>query len=155
PLAALVIPLFEVMLSLKMLNSLIWLGVVYGILFSAWATMFMRSYFMQLPHEVFEAADVDSAGALRQFFSIAPAMAKPALSSSSVRTFSHQWIGWLRARRRMPPAARPAGDVGFSQFSTLSRTGGAQTAAAWILGALPVLVLFVAGEGWLQSGALS
>lgn len=155
PLAALVIPLFEVMLSLKMLNSLIWLGVVYGILFSAWATMFMRSYFMQLPHEVFEAADVDGAGALRQFFSIALPMAKPALATAFILTFFLQWSELLLALLLMPSGDSPTVAVAIAQFSTQFRTGGPQTAAAMILGTLPVLVLFVAGQRWLQSGALS
>jgi len=155
PLAALVIPLFEVMLSLRMLNSLIWLGVVYGILFSAWATMFMRSYFMQLPHEVFEAAYVDGAGPLRQFFSIALPMAKPALATAFILTFFLQWSELLLALLLLPSGDTPTVAVAIAQFSTQFRTGGPQTAAAMILGTLPVLVLFVAGQRWLQSGALS
>lgn len=155
PIAALVIPLFEVMLGLRMLNSLVWLGVVYGVLFSAWATMFMRSYFLQLPHEVFEAADVDGARPLRQFFSIALPMAKPAIGTAFILTFFLQWSELLLALLLMPSGDTPTVAVAIAQFSTQFRTGGPQTAAAMILGTLPVLMLFVAGQRWLQSGALS
>ena len=155
PVAALVIPLFEVLLGLKMLNSLVWLGVVYGVLFSAWATMFMRSYFTQLPREVFEAADVDGAGPLRQFFSIALPMAKPALATAFILTFFLQWSELLLALLLMPSGDTPTVAVAIAQFSTQFRTGGPQTAAAMILGTLPVLVLFIVGQRWLQAGALS
>lgn len=155
PAAALVIPMFELLLRFGMLDSLIWLGVVYGVMFSAWATVFMRSYFTQLPTEVFEAADVDGAGPVRQFVSIALPMAKPALATAFILTFFLQWSELLLALLLMPSGKSPTVAVAIAQFSSQFRTGGPLTAAAMILGTLPVLALFLFGQRWLQAGALS
>ena len=110
PVSALVIPLFELLQSLGMLSSLFWLGVVYGVLFSAWATIFMRSFFLQLPQEMFEAAQVDGAGTLRTFVSIALPLARPAIATAFILTFFLQWselplgapadAGWEHAHSR-------------------------------------------------------
>src|SRR5690606_37124424 len=121
---------------LRILNSLVWLGVVYGVLLSASATMFMRSYFLQLPREVFEARDVDGAGPVRQFILIALPMAKPALGTAFILTFFLQWRELLLALLLMPSGDTPTVAVASAQFSTQFRTGGPQTAAAMILGIL-------------------
>lgn len=155
PVAALVIPLFEVMQTLGILGSLPWLGVVYGVLFSAWATVFMRSYFTQLPSEVFEAADVDGAGPVRQFVSIALPMAKPALATAFILTCFLQWSELLLALLLLPAGDTPTVAVAIAQFATQFRTAGPLTAAAMIVGTIPVLLLFLVGQRWLQAGALS
>ncbi len=155
PTAALVIPLFELFLALRMLNSLIWLGLLYGVIFSAWATVFMRSYFLQLPDEVFEAAEVDGAGPLQQFTRIALPMAMPAVATAFILTAFLQWSELLLALLLLPAGDSPTVAVAIAQFSTQFRTGGPLTAAAMLVGTLPVLVLFVVGQRWLQTGVLS
>lgn len=155
PVSALVIPLFELLQSLGMLSSLFWLGVVYGVLFSAWATIFMRSFFLQLPQEMFEAAQVDGAGTLRTFVSIALPLARPAIATAFILTFFLQWSELLLALLLMPDGSTPTVAVAIAQFTSQFRTGGPLTAAAMIIGTLPVLALFVVGQRWLQAGALS
>ena len=155
PAAALVIPLFGLMQAFGMLDSLGWLGVIYGIIFSAWATVFMRSYFTQLPDEVFEAGQVDGAGSLRQFLSIALPMARPALATAFILGFFLQWSELLLALLLLPTGDAPTVSMAIAQFSSQFRTGGPLTAAAMIIGTAPVLVLFVVGQRWLQAGALS
>ena len=155
PAAALVIPMFELLQVWGMLDSLVWLGVVYGVMFSAWATVFMRSFFSQLPSEVFEAGDVDGAGPIRQFVSIALPMAKPALATAFILTCFLQWSELLLALLLLPSGDTPTVAVAIAQFSSQFRTGGPLTAAAMLVGTAPVLLLFVFGQRWLQAGAIS
>jgi len=155
PAAALVIPMFELLHAWGMLDSLVWLGVVYGVMFSAWATVFMRSFFSQLPSEVFEAGDVDGAGPVRQFVSIALPMAKPALATAFILTCFLQWSELLLALLLLPSGDTPTVAVAIAQFSSQFRTGGPLTAAAMLVGTAPVLLLFVFGQRWLQAGAIS
>lgn len=155
PAAALVIPMFELLQVLGMLDSLLWLGVVYGVMFSAWATIFMRSFFSQLPDEVFEAGEMDGANAIQQFFQIALPMAKPAIATAFVLTCFLQWSELLLALLLLPSGDTPTVAVAIAQFSSQFRTGGPLTAAAMLVGTAPVLLLFVVGQRWLQAGAIS
>lgn len=155
PAAALVIPLFELGQRLGILDSLVGLGIIYGVLYSAWATIFMRSYFLQLPDEVFESAQVDGAGALRTFTAIALPMAKPAIATAFILTCFLQWSELLLALILLPSGDQPTVAVAIAQFSSQFRTGGPLTAAAMIVGTLPVFLLFLVGQRWLQAGALS
>lgn len=155
PAAALVIPLFEILQRMRMLDSLFWLGVVYGVLFSAWSTIFMRSFFVSLPEEVFEAGEIDGAGALTQFLHIALPMAKPAIATAFILTSFLVWSELLLALLLLPSGDTPTVAVAIAQFSSQFRTGGPLTAAAMIVGTLPVLLLFLVGQRWLQAGALS
>jgi len=155
PASALVIPMFEILQTMGMLDSLVWLGVVYGVLFSAWSTVFMRSFFLSMPEEVFEAGEMDGAGAVTQFVRIALPMAKPAIATAFVLTCFLQWSELLLALLLLPSGDTPTVSVAIAQFSSQFRTGGPLTAAAMIVGTIPVLLLFVVGQRWLQAGALS
>ncbi|MBX3099360.1 MAG: carbohydrate ABC transporter permease [Salinibacterium sp.] len=155
PVAAIVIPLFNLALSLRMVNSLIWLAVIYGIIFSSWVALFLRSYFLQLPTEVFEAAQVDGAGSIRTFVSVALPMAKPALATAFVLSCFIQWSELLIALLLLPNGDTPTVALGIAQFSTQYRSGGPQTAAAMIVGVLPILLIFLVGQRWLRVGSLA
>lgn len=155
PMAALVMPLFNLALDFGILNSLPWLAVIYGVIFSSWVTLFLRSYFIQLPSEIFEAARVDGAGSIRTFVSIALPMAKPALATALILSCFVQWSELLLALLLLPNGDTPTATVGIAQFSSQYRTGGPQTAAAMLVGTLPILLLFLVGQRWLQAGTLS
>lgn len=155
PAAALVIPLFELMQSLGMLDSLIWLGVVYGVIFSAWSTVFLRSYFKQLPEEVYEAGEMDGANPWQQFFLIALPMARPALATAFLLTCFLQWSELLLGLLLLPSGDTPTVAMSIAQFSSQFRTGGPLTAAAMLVGTVPVLILFIFGQKWLQAGAMA
>jgi len=155
PIAALVMPIFNLALDFGILNSLPWLAAIYGVIFSSWVTLFLRSYFVQLPSEVFEAAKVDGAGSVRTFVSIALPMAKPALATALVLSCFVQWSELLLALLLLPNGDTPTVPVGIAQFSSQYRTGGPQTAAGMIVGVLPILVLFLVGQRWLRAGTLS
>ncbi len=155
PQSALVIPLFELTQQLNLLDSLPGLGLVYGVLFSAWATIFMRSFFLQLPEEVFESGQVDGAGAVRLFTAIALPMARPAVATAFILSCFLQWSELLLALILLPTGDQPTVSVAIAQFSSQFRTGGPLTAAAMIVGTLPVLLLFLVGQRWLQAGVLS
>lgn len=155
PLAALVMPLFEESLRFELTGSRTWLAVVYGTVFAPWATLFMRSFFLSVPNELIEAAAVDGAGAPRTFASVAVPMARPALATAFVLTFFLQWSELILGLILLPRTETQTVAVAIAQFSTQFRTGGPLTAAGMLIGATPVLLLFLVGQRWLRAGALS
>ncbi len=68
PLEVRIIPSYEVVSNLGMLNS--YTGLVLPLIASATATFFFRQFFKTIPDELLEAAQLDNAGALRYIIDI-------------------------------------------------------------------------------------
>ncbi len=155
PLAALVMPLFELGLDYDLVGRQWWLAVVYGTVFAPWATLFLRSILAELPGEIMEAASVDGAGPLTTFWSVALPMAKPALATAFILNVFLQWSELIVALLLLPAGDQQMVTVAIAQFSTQFRTGGPLTAAGLLIGAVPILAVFAVGQRWLRAGALS
>lgn len=59
--------------------------------------LLLRTYFAQLPEELFDAARVDGAGEWRIFFSIVLPLAKPALATVGLMVALAYWNNWTTA----------------------------------------------------------
>lgn len=89
PPQAIVIPLFQIMVKLGLLNSFLGLILIY----LSWAPvgiLILTTFFRGVPGEIFEAAEVDGAGILRTYYRIAIPLAAPALATVSI--FYFVWI---------------------------------------------------------------
>jgi ABC-type glycerol-3-phosphate transport system permease component len=155
PLAALVIPVFELALELGILGHRAGLSLIYGTVFAAWATLFLRSYFVGLSEEVMEAAWMDGAGLWRTLWSVALPMARPAVATAFILNVFLQWSELLLGLILLPYPGTQTAAVAIAEYSTQYRTGGPLTAAGMVLAALPIVVLFVLGQRWLRAGALA
>lgn len=155
PIAALVMPLFDLGLQYGVVGQRWWLSIVYGTIFAPWATLFMRSFFTNVPDEMSEAAAVDGAGPWRIFRSIAVPMALPAIATAFILNVFLQWSELLLALLLLPSGDLQTVSVAIAQFSTQFRTGGPLTAAGLLIGSLPIFLLFIVGQRWLRAGALS
>jgi len=84
-----IIPQYKIMIHLGWLNSLQAL-IVPG-LFSAFGTFLLRQYFMTLPKELDEAAELDGCGPLKRYLYVALPLAKPGLVALGVLTLLNSW----------------------------------------------------------------
>ncbi len=90
PYAALMLPQFQVWQSLNVVGTLYPL-IIPTFFGGALMTFFFIQYMQGVPTELFEAAKIDGAGYLRQFFSIMLPMVKPALTAQIVFSFVGTW----------------------------------------------------------------
>jgi ABC-type glycerol-3-phosphate transport system permease component len=155
PLAALVIPLFDEGLRIGYVDSRLGLSLVYGAIFAPWATVFLHSYFQALPDELLESAQIDGAGVLRAFVSIAVPLAAPAIGTVLVLNVFLQWSELILALVMLPGEGKQTVTVAIANFSSQFRTGGPLTAAGMILAALPIIVVFLVGQRWLRADVFS
>jgi ABC-type glycerol-3-phosphate transport system permease component len=155
PLAALVMPLFDQGVRLHVVGHRWWLAVVYGTVFAPWGTLFLRSVFLSVPGDIREAATIDGAGSLRVFTSIVIPISNHALATTFVINVFLQWSELILALLLLPSAGTTMVSVAIAQFSTQFRTGGPLTAAGLVIGAAPIVVLFVVAQRWLRSGAMA
>ena len=89
PKQLLVLPQYQIMASLELLNSLP--ALILPGAFSAFGTFLLRQFFATIPKDFEEAAVLDGAGPFRIFFSVMLPLVKPALAALAVITVMHSW----------------------------------------------------------------
>lgn len=151
PIAALVIPQFDQALELGYLDTRIGLIVVYGAFFASWSSLFFYSYFRDLPDDLLEAAALDGASAAAAFRRIALPLAAPAVAVGFVLNVFLQWSELLLGLIMLPGGDVTTAMTAIASFSTQFRTGGPLTAAATVIVALPIFMLFLVAQRWLKT----
>ena len=90
PYAALMLPQYQIWQSLGLVSTL-WPLIIPTFFGGALMTFFFVQYMQGVPNELFEAAKLDGAGYVRQFFAICLPLIKPALTAQIVFSFVGTW----------------------------------------------------------------
>ena len=93
PVEVRIVPTFEVIANLGMLNS--YSGLILPLVASATATFLFRQFFMTVPDELAEAARVDGAGPMRFFWDILVPMSRTNMAALFVILFIYGWNQYL------------------------------------------------------------
>ena len=93
PVEVRIIPTFEVVANLNLLNS--YWGLSIPLIASATATFMFRQTFLTIPDELLEAARIDGAGPMRFFFDILLPMSRTNIAALFVILFIYGWNQYL------------------------------------------------------------
>jgi sn-glycerol 3-phosphate transport system permease protein len=93
PVEVRIIPTFEVVANLNMLDS--YWGLSIPLIASATATFMFRQTFLTIPDELLEAARIDGAGPMRFFFDILLPMSRTNIAALFVILFIYGWNQYL------------------------------------------------------------
>ncbi|MBU0725539.1 MAG: sn-glycerol-3-phosphate ABC transporter permease UgpE [Alphaproteobacteria bacterium] len=93
PVEVRILPTFEVVANLDMLNS--YAGLTVPLIASATATFLFRQFFMTIPDELLEAARIDGAGPIRFFFDILLPLSRTTIAALFVILFIYGWNQYL------------------------------------------------------------
>ncbi len=93
PVEVRIIPTFQVIADLGMLNS--YAGLTLPLIASATATFLFRQFFMTIPDELAEAARIDGAGPLRFFRDVVVPLSKTTMAALFVIQFIYGWNQYL------------------------------------------------------------
>ncbi len=153
PAQVLLIPLFFVMVKLGLINSYLAVILPYIGFALPVATLILRSFFEQIPHEIKEAAVIDGVSDLQLLVRIILPLAAPALASCIILLFLETWNEFIYALvflqdpeiQTIPVAiAKIAGGKSFLPVGTY--------AAAIMITIIPVLAVFVLFQKWFVAG---
>ncbi|MEV4280193.1 carbohydrate ABC transporter permease [Actinoplanes xinjiangensis] len=153
PATAMLIPLFTMFNNLDLLgtySALILAYVATVLPFSIWV---MRGFFVAVPAEIEEAAQIDGAGTWRILVSVLFPLVAPGVIATGIFAFIAAWNDYLIAYTFMQDEARYTLPVWLASF-TNPHTGtdfGAQMAASVIFAA-PVVVFFLIIQRNLVAG---
>ncbi len=153
PPQALLIPLFFILRNAGLLNTYFAIIIPYVGFLIPIATLILRSFFEQIPHELKESAKIDGASDLRIFLQIVLPLSKPAIASTAVLLFLEAWNEFIYALvfvqnpkiQTIPVAvAKIAGGKYIIPVSTY--------AAAIMITVIPILIVFIIFQRWFIAG---
>jgi len=97
PAILLVIPIYMMMTSMHLTNSLIGIMVIHTILNIPFCLWLLRAFFITIPAELEEAAIMDGASILGAFYRIIIPLSKPGIAAVSLFSFIASWSEFLLA----------------------------------------------------------
>lgn len=147
-----IVPLFFVLKNFGMLNTLPGLIMTYVAFALPFTVFFLHAFFKTLPHEVYEAAQIDGAGEWRTFFSVMLPMAKPGMASVAIFNFLGLWNQFLLPVALNTNSKNYVLSQGMASFA--SQAGYAvdfgALFAAVVITVVPVLVVYIIFQRQLQ-----
>lgn len=149
-----IVPNFLTMGELGFVNT--YWGLILPGAATAFGTFLMRQYFMTLPHEIFEAAEIDGAGHMRRLWEIAVPLAMPALVTTGLFAVVSEWNDFL-----WPLIITSTDDMRtlpIGVFRLLDQEGFANwgvVMAGTMYVVLPVILLFIWAQRYIVEGIAS
>ena len=158
PFEAIIVPLHAEMRTVHLTNN--FLSVILPLIGTnaAFGTFWMRAYFRDVPQQIIEAAALDGAGSMRILWQVLLPGARPALLTLVILVFLWTWNEFLLPLVMLSRESLRTAPLGLAFFAGRYQSDRVGMAAAAVMIALPVVVLFVATQRrfvqGLWSGAL-
>lgn len=152
PTSALLFPLYITARQLHMYNTLWGLAVVYAGLGLPISLFIMRSYFLTIPKELEESAEIDGAGFLRTFLVIIVPIARPGFVTAAVLQFLLCWNEFQFALVLTSDTAKRTLPVAISYFSSQFSSNYGSMFAAITMIILPSIVIYYFLQEQVVSG---
>lgn len=151
PLQVTIVPVFMMIRGMGLADTL--LALIIPALPTAFGTFLMRQYFMGLPAELGEAAELDGAGPWRTFFSVYLPLATPSLAIVGILAFNYHWNEFFRPLIMTISEQNFTLPLGLVTLQGNLGTGSVATVLAGvILSMIPALIVFVFGQTPLREG---
>ncbi|MFF5720988.1 carbohydrate ABC transporter permease [Streptomyces buecherae] len=155
PQEALVVPLYFDLRHLELTDTYWGLILPQAAQSLAFGVFWMRTYFRGSARSVIEAARIDGANSWTTLWRVLVPMARPAISTLVVIVFMWTWNEFLMALVMVSDEAHRTVPLGLAFFQGQHSSETALLAAAAVLIALPVVIVYVALQRRFIAGMLS
>jgi raffinose/stachyose/melibiose transport system permease protein len=152
PPAALIIPLFVEIRSLGLYDTHVGLSLVYVAFGLPLSILVLRSFFASIPRELLEAARIDGATERWILWDVVVPLAKAPIATVSILLFLFAWNDFFLALVLLRDAGTYTLPVGIAQFIGQYSTPHELVAAAVLLAAVPVFLLYLALHRQFEQG---
>ncbi|MFY1618747.1 ABC transporter permease subunit [Micromonospora sp. WMMD736] len=152
PGALLFIPLYQMLIGVRLTDSLWSLVVTYPTFTLPFATWLLVGYFSSIPVELEEAALVDGCTRLQAFGRVVLPLAKPGLLAVALFTLTNAWNEFLFAFVFITKDEYKTLPVGMQSMIAGDVVPQGQLAAASLLVSIPVVIMYALGQRFLTEG---
>jgi raffinose/stachyose/melibiose transport system permease protein len=146
PIQLYLFPLYFGFAKLGLINNVFAVSLIYTAIYSPFAVMLLRTYFLAIPRELEEAALVDGASHWQVFTRIMLPLALPGILTVSLIIGLYSWNEFLIALTFLQKADKLTAVVSFALLSGQYSSDWGEIMAAALIVVLPIVILFV----WLQ-----
>ncbi|MFO7167815.1 MAG: ABC transporter permease subunit [Chloroflexota bacterium] len=146
------IPLYRILSTLGIIDSLAALIATYPTFLMPFATWVMLGYYRSIPTDLEEAALIDGAGRLGAFWRITLPLAKPALLSVMLFSFTNAWNEFLFAFVFITRETLFTLPVGLQQLVFGDIYPWGQLMSASLLMAIPVVIIYTFAQKYMVEG---
>jgi len=144
------VPNFIILANLHWIDSYQAQIVPFGA--SVFGIFLMRQFFLGLPHELWEAAQLDGTGHLRFLWSIAAPLARPPMITIALFHFVAGWNAFLWPLIVTNSDSYRPVQVGLQAFSYADATNPVLHAAGSLIVTLPILIIFLLAQRQIVGG---
>jgi multiple sugar transport system permease protein len=141
PQQALIVPQFREISAMHLLNT--YWGVILPQIPAAIAVFIFKQFFDGVPRDLDEAARVDGAGFFRTYWRVVMPLSRPVVSAVAIFTFVWSWNNLLWPLLVLSNPRLMTIPVGLATVQGSYGIRYADTMASAILGALPLVLLFI------------
>lgn len=152
PPAAVIIPLFVEIRSMGLYDTHVGLSLVYIAFGLPLSILVLRSFFAHIPRELLEAARIDGASERRILASVVVPISKAPIATVAVLLFLFCWNDYFLALVLLRDAGTYTLPVGIAQFIGQYSTPHELVAAAVLLAAIPVFILYLVLHRQFEQG---
>jgi multiple sugar transport system permease protein len=158
PLIALLVPIFEIMRSLGLLNTYTALVLPYTVLNLPVCTLVLVSFFQSIPRDLENAAMIDGCSRLGALWHVVLPLAAPGVFTAGILAFVNAWDEFLLALSLNASAAMRTAPVGIAMYQGEYTFPWPLISAALIVTIIPVALLIALFQerviGGLTQGGL-
>jgi multiple sugar transport system permease protein len=112
----------------------------------------VRAFMVTLPGELFDAAQVDGAGAVRSFTSVSLPLAVPAIITVGLFSFLGAWNDFVNAFTLNSGSGPQPLTLGLYKFVTEYTSNIGAIFAAATIAAIPTTILLIVAQRWIRGG---
>ncbi|QFY10422.1 ABC transporter permease subunit [Nonomuraea phyllanthi] len=143
-LPVILVPLFLVARQLGLLDT--YAGLILPAIFHAFGIFLLRQYYLTIPRELEEAADLDGCGYLRRWWQVVVPLSRPVLASLAVLFFLANWNAFLWPLTATRDPGLRMVQVGIATLQGQYGSAWNYVLAATVIAAVPTLIAFVLGQ---------
>ena len=143
PIQLYLFPLYFGFARLGLINNVFGVALIYTALYSPFAVMLLRTYFLAVPKELEEAAIVDGATHWQVFWRVMLPIVSPGILTVALIIGLNSWNEFLIATTFLQKAENTTAVIAFYLLSGQYSSDWGEIMAAALIIVIPVVVLFV------------
>jgi multiple sugar transport system permease protein len=152
PTALLFIPLYAILVQLRLINTQGALMVTYPAIVLPFATWLMMGYYRSIPEELEDAALIDGCNRFQTYWMVVLPLVTPALLAVAMFAVTQAWNEYLLAKTFLRSNEVFTLPVGLGQLVVGDVQPWGQLMAASLLTAIPVVILYMLGQRFMVAG---
>ncbi|RSL33680.1 carbohydrate ABC transporter permease [Salibacterium salarium] len=147
---ATIIPLFEIVKSMNMLDT--YAGLILPMIASPIGVIILKSFFDGVPDELMESAKIDGCSHWRLYWNIVLPLAKPAMAAIAIFTFIGSWNNFLWPFLAIVSEELYTLPIGIPSFNSTYSTTYVLPMTVNAVASIPVIIAFLIFEKQIVKG---